>query len=365
MVMGITLGGVSATEISLTVASGMPSAGTIEVQYSQDPDFAFSVSPLITDIGRSSPIYLPGMNQSATYYLRARGRNGSAVEEWSNVLGVRTSLSAAPNTSSGSVVIQPAMVVVPNPVLQWIGLSEVAGFPAYNLGYDAPVAFKSKINSGPHVIEAIMGPDPVDTVALLMSNLPEASSVVIKAGATQANVRGASPTYQSASLPFRASANLPGRPGYHGVFSLGTRILQPYWRIEITCPTLPNYTMHLEHAIFGWNRVTKNHSVDRSEQVTDLGRLERKRSGVPDRTRGLRSRSASFDISMLTEAQDWSNYADLGYKVGATDPVLVVPNSKAGAFFHDRILYGAIQMKMSNPASPRYTRSFTIASILP
>ena len=140
---------------------------------------------------------------------------------------------------------------------------------------------------------------------------------------------------------------------------------QPYWRIEITANSLFGRILHIEHAVFGWNRATKNHSVDKSETPYDNGTLQRLRSGVPDRTRGLRGRRADFDISMISEQQDQLIYQDLAYEVGTTDPVLVIPNSKAGAFLHDRILFGTINMKIANPVSPRYTRSFSIESILP
>lgn len=365
MVMTLTVASTTATTASITAAT-LPASGTLEVQYSPDPDFSFAVSPIATGIARSSPIALSGLNQDATYYVRARGRlsDGSA-EAWSNVVGLRTPLSVAPVVTPASVMINPAMIIVPNRVISWLGVNEIAGFPADNLGLDAPVAYRSYVASGVHAIEAAMAPDPVDTLALLMSNLPEAATVVIKAGPTQANVRSGSPAFTSATFAFRASANMPGRPGYHGIFSLGQKVTQPYWRIEISADTLPGRILHLEHCIFGWNRATKNHSVDKSETVTDAGKLERLRSGVPDRVRGLRGKTVSFDISMLTEAQDWQIYADLGYKVGTTDPVVVVPNSKSGAFFHDRILYGSLNMKTANPASPRYTRSFSIESILP
>ena len=227
-----------------------------------------------------------------------------------------------------------------------------------------PVAYKSYVSSGSHAIEAVMAPDPVDTIALLMSNLPENATVNIKAGATQANVRSGSPAFTTGPLSFRASANLPGRPGYHGLFRFAQQRL-PYWRIEITAADLTGGILHLEHALFGWNRSTKNHSVSRSEAGTDGGKLERLRSGVPDRVRGYRGRSASFDIAMLTEAQDWTNYQDLSYRVGSTDPVFVVPNTRPGAFFHDGFLYGSLTMKNARPSSLRTTRTFSIESILP
>lgn len=365
--MAITLAVASTgTTTANITASNIGASGTVEVQYSIDPDFAFSVSPVATGLARTSPIAMTGLNQDATYFVRARTRLSSGVaEDWSNVVGLRTGLAAAPSLTPTSVMITPAMVVVPNRVLQWVGVNGIAGYPADNLALDAPVAYKSFIASGLHAIEAVMAPDPVDTVALLMTNLPENATVTLKAGPDQANVRGGSPAYNSGALPFRASANLPGRPGFHGLFRLAQQVKQPYWRIEINAPDLTGDILHVEHCIFGWNRSTKNHSVDRTEQPNDTGKLERLRSGVPDRTRGLRGRSAAFEISVNKVADDWKNYADLSYKVGETDPVLVVPNSRAGVYLHDEILYGAVQVKKTQPASLLASRSFQIESILP
>ncbi len=364
MVMALAVASTTATTASIT-ATSLAADGTIELQYSSDPDFSFAVSPLVTGLARSSPLSLTGLNQDATYYARARPRRSSAeAEGWSNTVGIRTTLSASPSLTPTAVMIQPALVMMPNRVLQWISGGGVAGYPVENLALDAPVAHKSYVSSGSHVIEALMAPDPVDTIAMLMTNLPENATVAIKAGASQANVRSGTPTFSTGFQPFRASANLPGRPGYHGLFRFAQQRL-PYWRVEISAPDLTGGIFHIEHMLFGWNRTTKNHSVSRSDTVIDAGKLERMRSGVPDRVRGFRGRATSFDISMLTEAQDWSNYQDLSYRVGTTDPVFVVPNTRPGAFFHDGFHYGALTMKNARPSSLRTTRSFAIESILP
>src|SRR3546814_10777790 len=128
-----------------------------------------------------------------------------------------------------------------------------------------------------------------------------------------------------------ASANVPGRPGYHGLFRLPAAVSKEYWRVDITA-TLPGNLLHLEHAVFGKNRVTKNMAADKNEVGVDLGSLERLRSGNPNRIRGYRMRRVDFDLAALTEAQYETQYGDLHWRVGGTDPVLLVPNSKSGAF---------------------------------
>src|SRR3546814_5375042 len=78
-------------------------------------------------------------------------------------------------------------------------------------------------------------------------------------------------------------------PGYHGLFRLPAAVSKEYWRVDITA-TLPGNLLHLEHAVFGKNRVTKNMAADKNEVGVDLGSLERLRSGNPNRIRGYRMR---------------------------------------------------------------------------
>ena len=74
-------------------------------------------------------------------------------------------------------------------------------------------------------------------------------------------------------------------------------------------------------------------------------------------------RRVEFDISMMTEAQYELAYGDLHRF--ENEAVLVVPNSKTGAFLHDRILFGDLRgSRTVNPFTPRYTRSFTIESLI-
>ena len=208
---------------------------------------------------------------------------------------------------------------------------------------------------------ARMAKQPVNTIALLMSNAPEATTVQVKAGNTTATT-----DYTATTVAFRASANLAARPGYHALIQLPSAQSYPYWRVNINLPAGFTGPFHLEHAVFGLNRTTKNHSIDKSESPLDLGSYERGRSGIPQRQQGLRGRRVEFEISMLNQTQFETNYGDLPRRVGATSPVLVVPNAKSGAWLHDRILYGVlVSGKATNPASPVFTRSFTIDSILP
>src|SRR3546814_18787937 len=99
-----------------------------------------------------------------------------------------------------------------------------------------------------------------------------------------------------------ASANVPGRPGYHGLFRLPAAVSKEYWRVDITA-TLPGNLLHLEHAVFGKNRVTKNMAADKNEVGVALRPLERVRRGNPNRIRGYRVRRGDFGLCSLTEHQ--------------------------------------------------------------
>lgn len=351
-------GAATATTANVTLTAP-PADGTLDVQYSARADFMLGVSPLVKGVAVGN-FTLSGLNSGSTYYVRARARRASgAVEDWSNVIAVRTSDGPARVVSPAAVMIEPAMLVVPAPVLSWQdGGAGVAGYPVENLGHDGPTAWVSK-GAAPHTFIAELGATPVDTIALLMSNAAPDATVTIKAGATAAGA-----AYSSGALTFRASAALPQRPGFHALIRLPAPQTHRYWRVEISSANFADQ-FHLEHAVFGLNRVTKNHSVDKAETPIDLGGLNRTRAGNPVRTLGARMRRVDFDLSVMTEAQFETNYADLWHLVGSTEPVLCVPNTKANAFLHDRILYGPITGgKIVNVASPVYTRGFTIESIL-
>src|SRR3546814_2941350 len=94
------------------------------------------------------------------------------------------------------------------------------------------------------------------------------------------------------------------------------------WSVEITATHTGNL-LHLEHAVFGKNRVTKNMAADKNEMGFDLGSLERLRSGNPNRIRGYRMRRVDFDLAALTEAQYATQYGDLHWRVGRHDTVLI------------------------------------------
>jgi hypothetical protein len=361
--MAMTIQATAVTDTSATFTlGGMAANGTVDLQISPDPAFGFCVCPVLS-VPRVSPVTISGLNQRATLFARARARLASgAVEEWSLTDSFRTADGAAQDTSPAAVMIEPAVIMLPERVTSWTASHAASGFPAANLGRDAPNGWKAVHAGGLQSITAKLSGAPIDTIAALNTNMPENSQITIMAAPTEAGLSdGSGRVVLASSVPFRASPNLPGRRGYHGLFGFGPVAL-PWWHIRFEGVKSAD-TLFVQHLLFGKNRVTKNHSVDKSETPMPLGSKERSRSGVPDFVDGMVLRKVEFDISMLTEAQYETAYGDLTYHENR--PVLIVPNSKSGAFLHDRILFGDLKgSRIYNPSSPRFTRTFAVESLI-
>src|SRR5207245_2485388 len=117
--------------------------------------------------------------------------------------------------------------------------------------------------------------------------------------------------------------------------------------------------------VVGLARTAKNIAADKVESPLDYGALDRTRDGIPDRRYGWRGRRVDFEIAFMTEAQWETQFADLRSKIGLIDPVLVVPNTRAGVFLHDRILFGPISaQRATQPYTPRFTQGLTVDSLI-
>ena len=357
MPMTLSAGAITETSVTLNFG-GLAPDGVIDLQLAARPDFQFCVCPVFS-VPRQAQFQVQGLNQRATYFARCRARRANgAIDDWSATEAFRTSNGAARDLTPGTVLIEPALVVTPEAVLEWRG-GGVAGFPASNLGVDAPVGWKVTNNGNVTMLDLRVAGGPIDTIAVLNTNLPEAARISVAVADSFDGLANGPATNVVAAAAFRASPNLPGRPGYHGLFRFAPQ-QKRFWRLAIQSPGPMTW---IEHVVLGRNRVTKNHSVDKTESPIPRGSVERQRSGIPDRVTGLPMRKVEFDISMLTEAQYEEAYGDLA--AWENEAVLVVPNSRAGAFLHDRILYGDLKgSRTFNPASPRFSRSFSIESLI-
>ena len=362
MPLTMTLGATTSTSQVLNFA-GYLGTDTIRIQYSTNPNFANALAPSY-EIAPAASHTMQKLNQASRYYVRARlvHQDGSA-DSWVGPLTLYTPLGNARDLSVSAVLIEPARIVVPEKMTGISGQDEVAGFPAANVAHDGPTAWRSS-GATSHKLLFALGQVPIDTIAMLNTNLPEDATITIAASDTLADIPDVPSADFSAAFTFRASANVPGRPGYHGIFDLGAPRSYRYWNIFISA-TCPGGVAEIQHVVAGINRATKNHSVDKNEQPIDFAEFDRTRDGQPVRTDGMRGRRVDFDISMLTQAQYEDIYSDLWYRVGTTEPLLVVPNGKEGAFLHDRILYGVLRTyRASNPASPVYSLALSIESII-
>src|SRR3546814_16308820 len=136
-------------------------------------------------------------------------------------------------------MVQPSIVVTPVPITSITSATSVAGFAVDNLLIDAPVAWRST-HATTHTFTARMAPEPPDTNALLQSNIPEDAPVLIRVGPPSATADANYGPY-----PFRAPANVPGWPGYHGIFRLPAARSKDDWRVDIHAYT-PGNPLHPE-----------------------------------------------------------------------------------------------------------------------
>lgn len=359
--IAISLTAVTATTVQIGYA-GYGAATSFDTQISPRRDFQFCVAPIINSAVGAS-ITWGDLNQRCTYYARARSRyaDGSVDPDWSPAIGFRTSDAAARSTGPVAVLISPAVVVMPEPIMFATATGTIAGFPETNVGIDAPIAWKG-VSAGDHNFDMQLAGQPVDTIAVLNSNIPEAGMVSIYSSPTQAGLASGVGRVQLVNAAaFRASPNLPGRNGYHGLFQFAATVL-PWIRI-VFIGTKTGGVLSVEHIICGRNRASKNHSVDKTETPIPKTDISRSRSGIPDRVDGIPMRKVEFEIAMMTEEQYETIYGDLIYL--ENEAALVVPNSRTGAFLHDRILFGDMKgSRIFNPSSPRYTRGFAIESLI-
>lgn len=363
MTITITPGATTPTTAVLNFA-GYGADGTIDLQIASRADFSFCVAPVVS-IPRGAAYTLTGLNQEATLYARARTRSAAGnPERWGATAGFRTTLANARVTAPQNVMVEPAMLVFPVPILSFYSFQAVAGFPAENVAISAPVAYRGMSNGQGPVqgveIDMVTAGDPIDTLAVLNTNLPESGYVVLQCGPSFNAL-----TTVLASVPFRASANVPGRPGYHGVFRFG-QTTATCWRLTFFTPTAdapPGNIFHVEHVVLGRNLASRNANGDKTETPVGLTTTERTRTGILDRVPGIPIRRTEFDLSNLTEREFETLYGQLWRRQG--DTVFCLPNSKENAFRHDRMLLGEFGAgRIAGVQGIRFTRGMSIDSII-
>lgn len=360
-----------ATELNLTAktpttatlaVANIPDGGSVEIQIADNPHFRGLAT------WRSypaTPAAITGLNQRGRYYARARGISGAGVKEgWGKTFGFYTDAGAARVTAPAAVMVEPAMLVIPEPVLMFhYTYGGLAGFPPTNLLRDDPTLVWAASSNDGFALTFEHAGAPVDTIALLDTTLEEVQAINVYAGDVFADVQAsAAPTFQGQMR--RATTNMPQRAGYHAMFRLPAPISARFWRLSIPQGGQQGM-MLIRYLVLGLARTAKNISTDKLENPLDLGSLERSRDGTADRTFGHRMRKVDFEIAMLSEMQWETQFGDLWRKTGLNEPVLVVPNSKTGGFLHDRILFGTLaRSQATNHMAPRFSHAFSVESLI-
>jgi hypothetical protein len=359
------LGFSSATQTSLVLIQQNAAGGTVGIdwQYATRRDFEFCVAPIV-QVPVDTFVGVEGFNRAQTYWIRAREyfADGSR-NPWTEPRAF-TTLPGADNFPNYPIQISPALIVIPMRPSQWLG-NAPAGYPVANLGRPSPMAALRQVpNGGLFGFQIETDGSEVDTVALLETNFPEGAQVRVIAGDTLAKATGqVAPDYVGPFQNFRASENLPGRRGYHCLIRMAVPIRHRFMGLQIGGTLPPVGIAHITHAVFGKARVIKNYG-DMTDQPFDLSTMDRMRDGTPDAVAGFRGRRVDFELAAMTEAQHEAGFADLAQRVGLSEPVFIIPNSRPGAYLHDRLLFGNLTANRQTNSNARFTRSLSIESVI-
>lgn len=369
MPLGISLNSKTSTSVILNMLNRTGGLwNVIDIQYSTRPDFMFVPSPIAAGYPNDPVLNIGMLNQGNTYYFRARERQSVAgtIGPWTDALAVYLAINAVQDVTPPAVMIRPAIVVVPEPIAwETPGGFADAGHPVTNLASDAPLEEFWSTSNG-IVVDFNTPGAPIDTIALLRTNAPRGMTWSATSYPTSGDRgSGTNSVFTTGAVQFHASQNLPGRPFYHGMHRLAAPRSESFWRLHFGGDVPPGYIFTVGFGVVGLARQAKNIAADKVETPLDYGSLDRLRDGTPDRRSGVRGRRVEFEIALMTEAQWETQFADLRNAVGFTDPVLVVPNTRAGSFLHDRILYGPMaQNRAQQPFTPRHSAQFTIESLI-
>lgn len=361
----LTVTAVTATTATVTFTN-LPAGGKVEIQVADNPDFR-GLAPFRAYT--ATPAVLVGLNQRGTFYIRGRTVTAGGVRAvWGATSGFRSADGTAWNTAPAGNMLAPAIIVPPEPFLSLqYNYGSLAGYPPNNMFRDDPqLVWQAGPPGADGVIFAVETTGaPMDTFALLDTTAAETTAFTVYYGATLAEAIAQAPARRVG--PFtRASANLPQRAGYHFMGRAPAPIAAKFWAfvLDYTNAGMLNQIM-ARYLVIGLARTAKSIAADKMESPLDLGSIDRTRAGGPDRVWGHKMRKVDFELALLTEMQWETQFADLWRKIALNEPVLVVPNSKAGAFLHDRILYGTVaQSRSTQVVSPLFTYGLSVESLI-
>jgi hypothetical protein len=344
-----------ALTLSLTAGGGET---TFEIEANREPDFSADESIMKTGAAAGS-VTIDGLPSDTIWYLRARATNTTPKGAWSTVLLASTSPPAAPG-AYGGYSIEPAILVVPEPLDQLACAAADAGAPATNLANDDPLSTMRVQGSSSFNIVFHTPGRAIDVIALLGTLANEDATWRIRGATSQANLT-ASPTVDTGAVALRVNSGIGRRSSYHAYRRLSTSYTLEWWRIDIT-HTAPTFIAR--NLVVGLARQSVNYSRGAGKGPNDYGSMSRTVLGSPDRVVGWRGKSIDFQLSWLNEAEFEAKWSDLDTLVGLTYPVLAIPNPKANLYLNDRIAFGEItNMRGENMRSAKWQRTLEIRSL--
>lgn len=353
----LTLKARAANTITVTIAA-LGGETAWELEANRAADF-YSDESLTINANAAGDVVFPDLVPDTPYYFRARKTNGG-VGSWSATLMGATLVPTQAQVPYTGFSIEPAILVVPEPlVLQGSG-----GIAAGSLGTDlfnddpmATVKFTSTVGS---YLEIRTPGRSLDVISVLGAQANENVTWRVRAANSLANVTAA-PLVDTGLVSFRINPGIGRRAHYHAYRRLAAPVTHEWWRIDFAGFT---QSFFARHVVMGLARASVNLSRGAGHNANDMGQMQRTVFGSPDRVRGWRGRRVEFPLSWLREAEYEAKWRDLDHLVGTTDPVLALPNPKLNAYLNDRIAYGHIsQARSEMMRGDRYLRQLEIDSL--
>lgn len=324
------------SSVTLTLTAGGGETAW-EIETNRSEDFNADESYFIP-VAAAGNIAINDLVPDTPYYFRTRKTNGGNGAWSATFMAATGAPAAAPVPAYTGFSIIPALLVVPEPIVDLVGTNVAAGSDVNNLNNDDPMNVFKVAGASSAITFRTTG-RAIDTFALLGSLANESVTWRLRGAATATNVTAA-PTTDTGVVSFRVSNGLGRRRHYHAFRRLAAPVTSEYWRIDLAGITANFIARHL---VVGFARSSVNVSRGAGHEANDMGSFGRTMFGSPDRVRGWRGRKVEFPLSWVSEAEYEAKWRDLQTLVGSTEPVLALQNPKSSIYLNERIAYGTIQ----------------------